>query len=209
MSNQIDQIQKRTFRYYYEDGLAELAVGILFTIIGFNLWLVSIAPQGTTLALAAWIALPVLTIGGIFWVQSFVKNLKERQVYPRTGYINYDIRPNPYRWLVMGIPLLVVILAGMFPDSRLNRESVMGGIMLCLILGSIGARVNLWRLIGMGVFGLILGVRLAFLVENQHAGLSLTYAAAGLVLLVSGGLTWRKYLAENPLSDPELGGTHG
>ena len=208
MSNKIDQLQKQTFRYYYQDGLAEMAVGILFAIIGLNLWLVSSAPQGTTLALAAWIALPILTVGGIFWVQRFVKNLKERQVYPRTGYINYGIQPNPYRWLIMGIPLLVAVLALIYSDSWLNRESVMGGILLCLILGSIGVRVNLHRLIGIGIFGLILGIALAYLQVSEHAGLSLTYAAAGLVLLISGGLSWRSYLSKNSFPEDDQEGAN-
>ena len=204
MSNQIDQIQKQTYRYYYEDGLAELAVGILFTVIGLNLWLVSSAPQGTLLALAAWIALPILTIGGILWVQRFVKNLKERYVHPRTGYIDYGAQINPYRWLILGIPLLVAILAIIFSDSWLNRESVMGGILLCLILGSIGARVNLWRLIGIGIFGLVLGITLAYLQVSEHSGLAITYASAGVALLLSGGVAWNSYLSKNPFPEDEL-----
>jgi hypothetical protein len=198
MSNPIQDIQKQTYRYYYEDGLAELAVGILFSVIGLNLWLVSAAPKGTPLALAAWIALPILTIGGIFGVQYFVKKHKEIQVYPRTGYIAYDTQPNPYRWLIMGIPLLVVILAGIFPDSRLNRESVMGGILLCLVLVSIGVRVNLGRLIGIGILGLVLGITLAYMQVSEHVGLAITYTAAGLALLFSGGVAWRSYLSKNP-----------
>ena len=203
MTEQIEQIQKQTFRYYYEDGLAELAVGVLFTVIGLNLWLVSAAPQGTPLALAAWIALPILTVGGIFWVQGFVKNQKENKVFPRTGYIAYDTQPNPYKWLILGVPLLVAVLAIIYSDSWLNRESVMGGILLCLILGSIGVRVNLHRLIGIGIFGLALGITLAYLRLSEHAGLAITYTAAGLALLLSGGLAWRSYLSQNPFPADE------
>lgn len=198
MSNSIQEIQKQTYRYYYQDGLAELAVGVLFSIIGLNLWLVSAAPKGTPLALAAWIALPILTVGGIIWVQRFIKNAKESLVFPRTGYVAYDTQPNPYRWLIMGIPLLVVALAIIFSDSWLNRESVMGGILLCLILGSIGVRVNLWRLIGIGIFGMVLGITLAYLQLSEHVGLAITYTFAGLALLLSGGIAWRSYLSKNP-----------
>ncbi len=198
MSNPIQDIQKQTFRYYYEDGLAELAVGVLFAVVGLNLWLVSAAPQGTPFALAAWIALPIITVGGIFWVQRFVKNQKERLVHPRTGFIAYDTQPNPYRWLIMGIPLLVVALAIIYSDSWLNRESVMGGILLCLILVTIGVRVNLGRLIGIGILGLVLGVTLAYLQVSEHVGLAITYTIAGLALLLSGGVAWRSYLSKNP-----------
>jgi hypothetical protein len=203
MSNHIDQLQKQTFRYYYEDGLAEIAVGVLFAVVGLNLWLVSAAPQGTPFALAAWIALPIVTVGGIFWVQYFVKHQKERLVHPRTGYIDYDTQPNPYRWLIMGIPLLVIALAIIYSDSWINRESVMGGILLFLILVSIGVRVNLLRLTGIGIFGLVLGVTLAYLQVSEHVGLAITYTIAGLVLVLSGGLAWRSYLSKNPSPENE------
>jgi hypothetical protein len=209
MSNPITSLQKQAYRYYYQDGLAELAVGALFAIIGLNLWLVDIAPRGTLFALAAWIVLPLLTIGGVFWVQRFVKGLKERQVFPRTGFIAYDSRPSPYRWLVMGIALLAAVLAIIFSDTNLNRESVIGGILLCLILGTIGARVNLWRLIGIGVFSLALGFCFAFLLASEHAGLALTFAGTGLCLLVSGGLAWHSYLAHNPLPGENEEALHG
>jgi hypothetical protein len=201
MSEPINELQKQTFRYYYEDGLVELAVGILFAVIGLNTWLISVAPQGTILALGAWILLPILTVGGIFWVQRFVKNLKERLVYPRTGYIEYSTNPNPYRWLVMGTALLLALVIFVAPYSFLNRESVAGGTILFIILVSIGAQVDLRRLIVIGALALILGISLAFLPGSEHAGLSLTYAGAGLALIASGAIAFRKYLAENPQTE--------
>ena len=201
MSDPITELQKQTFRYYYEDGLVELAVGILFAVIGLNTWLISTAPQGTPLALAAWILLPIFTIGGIFWVQRFVKNLKERLVYPRTGFIDYSTKPNPYRWLVMGTALLLVVVIFVAPYSFLNRESVAGGTIMFIILVSIGAQVDLRRLIVIGALALVLGLGLAFLPGSEHAGLSLTYAGAGLALIATGAVAFRKYLAENPLPD--------
>jgi hypothetical protein len=198
MSNQIDQIQKQTYRYYYEDGTVELAVGILFAVIGVNTWLISSAPQGSALAIVAWILLPFLTIGGVFGVQRFVKNLKERLVYPRTGFVDYSPNPNPYRWLVSGTALLIVLAIFIAPYSFLNRESVAGGTILFIILVSIGAQVNLRRLIMLGVLALILGVSLAFLPGSEHAGLALTFAGPGLALVSTGAVAFRKYLAKNP-----------
>jgi hypothetical protein len=104
---------------------------------------------------------------------------------------------------------VVVALAIIYSDSWLNRESVMGGILLCLILVSIGVRVNLLRLIGIGIFGLVLGITLAYLQLSEHVGLAITYTAAGLVLLLSGGLAWRSYLSKNPFPENEKEVIHG
>jgi len=209
MTNNINQIQKQTYRYYYEDGLVELAVGGLFVIIGLNTLFISIAPAGTPLATAAWILLPIFTIGGILGVQYFVKTFKESLVYPRTGFITYDKNPSPTRWLVIGTALLLTIVIFIAPYSFLNRESVAGGTILFIILVSIGAQVNLRRLIVIGVVALVLGISLAFLPGSEHAGLSLTYFGAGLVLLSTGAVALRKYLAENPLPDANTPVTNG
>jgi hypothetical protein len=201
MSEQITNIQKQTFRYYYQDGVVELVVGILFAVIGFNTLLISIAPGGSTLLTIAWIALPILTIGGVIGVQRLVKDLKERLVYPRTGFISYSTEPNPYRWLVTGGGLLLVLAVVVLPYEWLNRESVAGGTLMFITLVAIGAQVDLRRLILIGIMALALGLGLAFLPGSEHAGLSLTFAGAGLALLLSGGLALRRYLAENPLPE--------
>jgi len=199
MSESINQIQKQTFRYYYEDGLVELAVGLLFTVIGLNTWAISSTTPGTLL--------PILTIGGIFGVKYLVTTLKEKLVYPRTGYIDYSTKPNPYRWLVIGGALAMVVVVVFLPYEWLNRESVAGGTLMFLILVSIGTQVNLRRLIFIGGFALVLGIGLTFLPGSEHAGLSLTYAIIGMALLISGGLALKAYLTENPISE-EVRGVH-
>jgi len=208
MTDPIKDLQKQTFRYYYEDGLVEMAVGILFAVIGINTWLISVLPKGTPLSIAAWVLLPLLTIGGIIGVQRFVKNLKEQLVYPRTGFIDYSATPNPYRWVVMGTALLLTVVIFFAPYSFLNRESVAGGTILFIILVSIGAQVDLRRLIVIGVLSLGLGIGLAFLPGSEHAGLSLTYAGSGLALIATGALAWRSYLANNPLPVEGSGGNN-
>ena len=202
MTEQISNIQKQTFRYYYEDGLVEMAVGILFAVIGLNTWLISSAPRGTSLATTAWILLPLLTLGGIIGVQRFVKNLKERLVFPRTGYIVYEAKPNRYRWLVIGFSLALAVSILVLPYEWLTKGSVTGGALLCVILASIGAQVDLKRLIAIGALGLVLGVIFAFLPFSDNASLAATIAATGLILILVGGLALRAYLAKNPLPDP-------
>ncbi len=201
MSENIAEVQKQTFRYYYEDGVVEMAVGILFAVIGLNIWLISSAPRGTTLATAAWILLPLLTFGGIFGVQRFVKNLKERLVYPRTGYIVYEAKPNRFRWLVIGFALALAVSILVLPYEWLTKGSVTGGALLCVILASIGAQVDLKRLIAIGGLGLVLGVFFAFLPFSDNAGLAATISVTGLILTLVGGLALRSYLSVNPLPD--------
>lgn len=199
MSNPIQDIQKQTFRYYYQDGLVELAVGILFLVIGLDTLVISSLPAGSPVSIVAWIALPILTVGGIFGVQRIVKDIKEHLVYPRTGYIEYVAKPNRYRWVVVGLSLTVATSVIILPYEWLRRGSVTGGMILCVILASIGAQVDLKRMIAVGVAGLVLGITFGFLPLTDNASLAATFAAVGLLLVLIGSLAFRKYLATNPL----------
>lgn len=204
MSNSIQDIQKQTFGYYYQDGLVELAVGILFLIIGLDTLVISSLPPGSPLSIAAWIALPILTIGGIYAVQRFVINLKERHVHPRTGYIQYAAKPNRYRWLVIGFALALAISVILLPYEWLQKGSITGGMILFVILASIGAQAGIKRLIAFGAAGMVLGVVFGFLPITDNASLAATFAATGLILTISGWVVFQKYLGANPLPTEAL-----
>jgi len=194
----ISKIQKQTFRYYYEDGLVELAVGILFLVIGLDVWLINSTPQGTPVSIAAWILLPILTIAGIYGVQRFVKKLKEKYVHPRTGYIEYAAKPNRYRWLISGFVLALAVLFMVLPYGWLQKGSVTTGMILFVILVSIGIQVGLKRLIAEGILSFILGIILAFLPFSDNASLAATFIPTGLILILIGSWVFRKYRAKNP-----------
>jgi len=197
----ITQIQKQTFRYYYEDGLVEMAVGLLFAIIGLDVLLISSAPQGTPISIGAWILLPILTVAGIYGVQRFVKNLKEKFVHPRTGYIEYAAKPSPYRWLVSGFALVLAVSFLFLPYDWLQKGSVTAGMIFFVILVSIGVQVGLKRLIAEGILSFILGIVLAFLPFNDNASLVATFIPTGLLLILVGSWVFRKYRSDNPLPE--------
>ena len=208
MSNQIDQIQKQTYRYYYQDGLVELAVGILFLVIGLDTWVISSIAPGSPAAIAAWIALPILTVGGIYGVQRIVKQLKERHVHRRTGYVEYVPKRNPYRWVISGVALALILAVILLPYDWdwLLKGSVAGGVILCFILASIGVQVGLNRLIIVGALSLAIGVGFALSSLSDTASLAATLAVSGLILTLTGGTAFRKYLVENPTSQEVLNG---
>jgi len=197
----ITQIQKQTFRYYYEDGLVEMAVGLLFAIIGLDVLLISSAPPGTPISIGAWILLPILTVAGIYGVQRFVKNLKEKFVHPRTGYIEYAAKPSRYRWLVSGFALVLAVSFLFLPYDWLQKGSVTAGMIFFVILVSIGVQVGLKRLIAEGILSFILGIVLAFLPFNDNASLVATFIPTGLLLILVGSWVFRKYRSDNPLPE--------
>jgi hypothetical protein len=198
MTNNIDKIARRTYRYFYDDGLVEMALGLLFISVG--LWLViwnglsSSALSGLFLA----VGLPLLIFGGAFIFKRVIKQLKERITYPRTGYVSYrQNQPDRGRWLVIGAALFLASAALLLPDS-LNQMPVIVGSLMGIILIYMGYRVEVWRFYLIGGVAVILGFGLAQSGVEEVPALGLLFTGSGIALLASGVITLIVYLRRHP-----------
>ena len=120
MENKIDNHVKRTYQYFYDDGLVEMAVGLLFTFTGLVLlaWQIYNESSWATIFLVA--GSIIVVIGGAFLINWAVRELKQRFTYPRTGYVVYrQGEPSIGRWI---IPLAA--LAMVATTLLLDRKSV-------------------------------------------------------------------------------------
>lgn len=201
MSKNIDKVVRRTYRYFYDDGLVEMALGLLFIAVG--IWLViwngltADALSGLLLA----IGLPLLIFGSAVFFKQLIKKLKERITYPRTGYVSYrENQPDRGRWLFIGTAALFTLLNIFLPGS-FNQMSVMVGALLGVILIYMGYRVEVRRFYLIGILSIILGFGLAQLGIDEVVALGLLFTAAGVGLLVSGAITLILYLRRHP--EPE------
>ena len=201
MSKNIDKVVRRTYRYFYDDGLVEMALGLLFIAVG--IWLViwngltADALSGLLLA----IGLPLLIFGSAVFFKQLIKKLKERITYPRTGYVSYrENQPDRGRWLFIGTAALFTLLSIFLPGS-FNQMSVMVGALLGVILIYMGYRVEVRRFYLIGILSIILGFGLAQLGIDEVVALGLLFTAAGVGLLVSGAITLILYLRRHP--EPE------
>ena len=100
MNSEVDQIIRRTYGYYFEDGLVELGLGILFIASGllFLTWstLQAASLQGAVLALVS----ILIVVGGVYGLRWAIGRIKERVSYPRSGYASYrEGEPSIARWL--------------------------------------------------------------------------------------------------------------
>lgn len=97
-ANEINETIKRTRRYWFVDGLAEMSVGLTFCLmILFYRVAEGLRPE--------WLRLPAFVLGAPLVILSctwalgkIVRSLKERVTYPRTGYISYPRRQGNQRW---------------------------------------------------------------------------------------------------------------
>ncbi len=114
--NEIDKIQLTTYRYWYEDGLADLGAGWVFALLGILFLLQALAPAGPLAGMSA-ILLPLVVIGGVLTAGWAIAGLKARITYPRTGYVSYPQPTRRRRWLTALLALGMAVLVAFSPPA--------------------------------------------------------------------------------------------
>jgi hypothetical protein len=199
----IEQIRRKTIGYFYQDGLAEMIVGALFVLISLLLLaLAGLLEQTPLLAWAAGLGAVILTISAGLIVRQMLHEAKERITYPRTGYVAYRDQPAQGRWIVIGaaFALAVFALALNFLSANLpawtQRMSVIEGVLLGVVLFMLGYSVGVRRFYAVSMIALLVGVGAALIGLGDIPGSAATFGVTGLVLFVSGRLTFANYLSE-------------
>jgi MFS family permease len=192
---------RRTFRYYYEDGLVETAVGTLFIIIGIALLGWHTIELNPTLGIVMVILSTLLIFGGTLLVQKILPKFKERFVHPRTGQVTYrqDDSKRGNR-LVLPVILAVFILTLFLPE-QFNQMALFEGTMLGAVFAYLGYRANLPRFYLLGVVALLIGVAGVLLFNNDINGSAFTFGTTGLIILVSGLAAFNRYLRRHPQAE--------
>jgi hypothetical protein len=198
MTNKIDDVVKQTYRYYYEDGLVEMAVGLLFIATGLVLFAwqgIGSSPLVTLLLVAG---LPAVIIAGGFVVRRLVRDVKQRVTYPRTGYVGFRRNElSKSRWLFPAA-VLALVVASFFLPEIFGRMQAFVGALLAVVLAFLGYRLGLRRFYALGMGALFIGVASAVLLADEVLGTALTFAGTGLLLFLSGGLVFLSYLRRHP-----------
>ncbi len=198
MTTSIKNLTRRTYQYWYNDGLTELAAGSLILLIGLiNLALALL--NSSILNQVSLIFQPLVLIGGVFAINGIIKPLKERYVYPRTGYVAYHKpegrRLHLLRAMAAVLGLVIAIAAALL--LRVINEAwipAFVGLALAMFMTYLGVKLGLMRFFVVAGFTILLGIIAAWLQLNDLYAKFFIYGGFGLALIVSGGLTLWHYL---------------
>ena len=205
MENRLLDVEQRVKRYWFQDGIGEIAGGGLFLLIGFYFagheWL----PPNSIARTLLDSSLAILLIGGVYVTRWLINVLKARLTYPRTGYVEYHPNPKnsgPHRiWTAitaLGVSMLLVLF-GRYVGS-FNWLTGFTGLVVGVAFFIARARTDgLGRFYFLAAFSVICGLGLSVSGFSMRYSLSLFYGLVGAVSMVSGGLILIRYLRENPL----------
>lgn len=203
MTTTIQNLTRRTYQYWYNDGLTELAAGVLILAIGL-INLVQALLNSETLNQVALILQPLVLVGGYFALNGIVKPLKERYVYPRTGYVAYRQPEGKRRHLLRMVAVVLAMIIAMTAALllRVVKEAWLPafvGLFLALLMTYLGFKLGLVRFFIIASFTVLLGLAAAYLQLNDLYAKAFIYSGFGLALVVSGGLTlWHYFRSTQP-----------
>jgi len=198
MTREIDRLMRRTHHYFYEDGLVETGVGLIFLVSGAVIysWVLVRGHHGWQIATA--LGMPLLILAGTFLVRVMISQLKERLVYPRTGFVSYRQEKKGFgRWVGVIGALLVALFILLAPPSWPQMPAV-EGLLLALILGYLGYRGNVVRFYFLALAVVVVGVLTSALASDDLIGSALTFGGLGVLMMGSGIIRFLAYLQANP-----------
>ena len=90
-NNNLKEVEQRIKRYWYSDGIAELAVGGMFALLGLYFGIQGIFEDKSPISVILQVSLVFVMIAGFTGVGWLVKTIKARLTYPCTGYVEYRV----------------------------------------------------------------------------------------------------------------------
>lgn len=202
----LGELERRPARYWNEDGLPELIMGLLWIVWG-GAWLIGNALPRGGMWNVYWMLTPaLLALSGMAAVR-LTKRLKSRLTFPRTGYVRWK-EPTKGQRLAAAVIAMVTAAAvvGLIAKGRaegLENVAAPGiGVILSLgfLVASITQRAPHW--LALAGVALALGLLGGALGTGWDA-MNWMFVALGAVMAVMGGARFRRFVARNPVEAHE------
>jgi MFS family permease len=183
----IEEVMRNTRKYWYVDGLTEIAGGGLIVGIAAFYYLTSLVENPITRSLLLTFGLPLVILLGGYFIRKIIPWLKERITYPRTGYLSFrkKARSQKTRRFVMLLIIAVMVSAVTAFFTRLLPERyipLVTSIFFMLYTCYLGYQAAVRRFYLIAVISLLVGVLVTWL--NPSGILPFVYLLGGV------GLTW-------------------
>jgi hypothetical protein len=201
LDEQVRQVQRRTVRYWFDDGLAELVIGGFFVVIGLYLAALGTIPLQGYSAMLFGILLPALVIGFSLAGRRLIRKAKEGLVYPRTGYVSYARPSARRRWLT---PVSAVITSALLVALVRRAPSLeswipaLQGLLVAGLVFLMNRSARLGRLSFLAGVSALTGLLLALRGGSSEATGAIFFTVVGIVMTMGGALALRRYLRQAP-----------
>jgi hypothetical protein len=197
-------MEQRGQAYWYQDGIWELIVGMLFVLYAGYYALVGSISEDQALHTVLTVGYIVVIPGGMLLGSWIAKRLKSRVSAPRTGYVTFGrSRGHKTQAVALGAVIAGGAVAGALLSDEIYVPVLIGGMGMAFGAGVTGFRLGVVRLAIVGAVALAGSVAIGLATTEPETAFSLFFGVAGVALAVSGIVTLIGYLNANPLPDDE------
>ncbi len=201
MTNNIDSIMQEARRYWYDDGFAEIAIGALFGTLSIVLITQEVFKDQPAWLVISIMGLVIITALGGFAVRWVINNLKARVTYPRTGYVEYDDKPDPRgKRIALAMPLIIGLGILFVPDGFAAMGSAVG-VVMGAFMAFIAYQTGISRFTVASTLAIASGILSSYLGFNDVISTAIVFGSVGISVFIGGSLTLMAYLRDHPLTD--------
>ncbi len=198
MDKKLKATEQRAIQYWFADGLTELSGGVICLLLTIYFIIQQLLPASQAAFALFFLALFVI----VFGIRKLVLRYRERNTYPRTGYVEPKKRGESRMLLVVEIGFTLSLLGFMlFTILRgiqtVDWTPVLGGLVFGFIFGLAGYQTKLVRFYFLAIFCSLLGIVLSFSEVGDLWGAALLSLVTGLVLFAFGMITRLDYLRQS------------
>ena len=203
----IEKIEKRTIQSFYEDGLAEIVLGLIILLLGGYFFAKEVLPENSSFR-AVLDVLFVLVIVFGFLANRILRFFKRRITYPRTGYVTFKKKePSPKRRIATAVVAAIISaslasLYGLSPSFKALYPAV-NGLLFGVAALLFANKVGLMRFFGLAASSAVIGVAVTAAGIGDLKGIFLYYVIFGTALILSGLAALIVYLRRSPRPSTE------
>ena len=204
----IEKIEKRTVQSFYDDGLNEIALGLIFLLLGGYFFAQAAIPEGSPLnpVLSALFVLVIMSSG--FLVNRFIRYFKRRITYARTGYVAFkkkELSPKRRAAVMIVGGLMGASLAALYLLSPSLKAlfPALNGLLLAVAVLLIANKVGVVRFYVLAAASAVIGVAVTAAGVGDIKGVSLYYGLFGAAVTLSGLAALVVYLRKSPRPERE------
>jgi hypothetical protein len=205
MNDNFSNVEQRVRRYWYVDGFGELVGGGgMCLILAIYFAAQQYFGDSSLIGAILQVSLILILLGGMFVVRRLINAAKLCVTYPRTGYIEYpqlgNRRAVALLSAIVGMILAMTSIFVVRQFSRIDAMVAVSGVVMGIILYLKQVwTVKVKRFYILSAAAVLYGVMLSVSGLPNGYNLGLFYGLMSLSFAISGGLTLKRYLDENPL----------
>ncbi len=210
VERQLEQVRRRAFRHWYEDGISEMVTGGYLVLLALFSLAADMAGPTSWMARFENMILLLYVIAGAFLIRWLVQRGKEQVTYTRSGYVRFP-KTTDKSWVrLVAIAVLAATVGAVFvlsetPWSRPASLAVLSLIFFAAF-AYLAIRTRLARFYVIAAGGGFLPWISLLLGLESVLQYTFVYGGLGVLLLITGLWTFLHFVRRPPLD--EEGGSH-